>query len=357
MNRGHVVSVLAMLVGSVLAVASCSDENTTTGPRPAVDSGTTDTGTPPADGGDDDTGTPGDSTPSDGGGDSGGRCANPKEGTIAELTDPTSAKKAIVKDAVTVKNVVAVSRKFRTSGNPKNPGDSCLFAFFVADQNTTFQPYSGAIVYSYGKNAVAADGGGARGPDDDGLIPDDVKPGDTFDVTAVFDEFGPSATTCGGATPPVAVPNPPKMRQFFNACAIEKKGTAAVPAPADVTPAQIANGNLAEVNKWMGGYVRIKNVKADSALNFGAFKIEGHDLLVGDDIYYRGAATAPINIAAGVEFDEITGFSYLDFCSWTLQPNACGDMKPKGSTVVCPSTEGDAGSDAGDDAGDDAATD
>lgn len=347
MHRGHVVSVLAVLVGSVLAVASCSDESTTTGPKPAVDSGTSDTGTPPGDGGGDDTNTSTDSNPGDGGGETGNRCANPKEGTIAELTDPTSAKKAIFKDAVTVKGVVATSRKFRTSGTPKNPGDSCLFAFFVADPNATFQPYSGALVYSYGKNAVAADGGGARCPDEDGLIPDDVKPGDTFDITAVFDEFGPTAATCGKATPPLPAPNPPKMRQFFNACAIEKKATAAVPAPADVTPAQLANGNVAEVSKWMGGLVRIKNVKAETGLSFGAFKVEGHDLLVGNDIYYRGPATSP-TVTAGTEFDEITGLSYLDFCSWTLQPNACSDMTPKSATV-CPAP-GDAGTDAASDA-------
>jgi len=350
MKRASAVLTLGSLVVSAMVFGVACGESDDTTPRPGIDSGTggdstTDTGT----GGDSatDTGTPSDTkterVPP--------KCpAVLKEGKLAELQDPASSKKATLGDGIKLTGVIATTQKFRTSGTPKKEGDSCLYGVFVADANATFQPYSGILVLSYGDNAVAA-GTGFTCPSGTDLIPNDIKPGDAVDLSATYTEFGPTSTTCGKATPPLPPPSPDKMRQAMQLCAFTKKGAGTLPVPADVTPAAIANGG-ADVGKWMGGYVRIKDVEASSDISFGQFKIKGSELYVNDTIYYRGAATAP-KTKTGDKFTSITGVSYLDFCTWTLAPSdVCGHtpIPATDTPPACAGGTGDAGVDAASDA-------
>jgi hypothetical protein len=350
MKRAYFVAVLGSVVGSLLALAACSEDNGTSTPSPAKDSGVgadaskTDSGTGTDGGGAGDTG--GTTT------ETGGlKCPETlKSGSIESFRDPASATKAIVNDGIKLTGVVATSIKYRTR-NPKKAGDSCQFAVFVADANATFKPYSGIQVISYGDNAVATDGGGVTCPTGTDFIPDDIKPGDKLDLTGTYTEFGPSASACGSATPPVPPPIPDKQPQVFKVCALTKTGDGALPAPADVTPAQLetrpADAGVAggaENLKWVGGLVRIKDVEADAcatgatctgALSFGAFKVKGSTLEVTNTIYYRGAATAP-TVAVGDKFSSVTGVMLLDFCTWSLAPSKCADMVWSGGTGKCP---------------------
>lgn len=362
MKRAYFVAALGALVGTSLGLASCSEDNGTTNPSVKTDSGVTTDSTSPTDSG------PG--TDSGGGTDGGGsdgtapKCPTaPKTGSIESLRDPASSTKAIINDGVKLSGVVATSIKFRTSGTPKAAGDTCSFGVFVADANATFKPWSGILVLSYGPDAVASDSGGFTCKTDGDFIPADTKPGDKFDLTGTYTEFGPTATTCGKATPPLPPPSPDKMPEVFKVCEMTKTGTGTVPTPADVTPAQIetkaadAGSAIDEVKKWAGGLVRISNAEADTctgtctgALSFGAFKVKGSTLLVGDDIYYRGSATAP-TVAVGDKLN-VTGLVYLDFCTWTLQPSQCKDMTWVSGTGKCPASGGtDGGTDTGSDTG------
>ena len=351
MKRTHVVLALGSLVACATLFAACGDSDTVD--RPGLDSGV-DTGA----GGDSagDTGTP----PSDAPFESGPpKCPTaPKEAKLAELQDPSSAKKATLGDGIKITGAVATTQKFRTSGTPKAAGDSCLFGVFVADANATFQPYSGILVLSYGDKAIAGTGGGFTCPSGTDLIPNDIKPGDSVDFTATYTEFGASSASCGKATPALPPPNPEKQRQAAQLCALAKKAGGTLPAPADVTPASIAQAG-ADVGKWMGGLVRIKDVEASTDIAFGLFKVKGSELLVNDTIYYRGAATAP-KVKTGDKFTSIVGVSYLDFCSWTLAPSDVCGHAPIPATDTPPSCAGgggDAGTDAKADSATDAATD
>lgn len=346
MKRAYFVAVLGSVVGSLLALAACSEDNSTATPSPAKDSGVGTDASKTDSGVGSDTGGGGTDTGGGGGSDGGGGPVCPstvKTGSIESFRDPASATKAIVNDGIKLTGVIATSIKYRTR-NPKKAGDSCQFAVFVADANATFKPFSGIQILAYGDNAVATDSGGATCPTGTDPIPDDIKPGDKIDLTGTYTEFGPTATTCGAGTPPVAPPIPDKQPQIFKVCALTRTGTGTLPEPADVTPAQVETrlpdagvAGGAEPWKWAGGLVRIKDVTSDSALDFGAFKVKGSTLEVTDTIYYRGAATAP-TVKAGDTFTSVTGVMLLDFCTWSLAPSKCTDMViASGSGAKCPS--------------------
>lgn len=293
-----------------------------------------------------DSGTPSDTTPGDTPVDGfTGPPACPTtvaEGKLAEFNDPASGKTAKKGNGIHV-NVVATSGKFIVSKSKKSL--KCLYGVFAVDANTTFAPYSGIVVVSEGNNGTIDPTTGSVHCSDGDLIPLDVKPGDMLDVTGTYDIFGPTAATCGAATPPLSPPTPAKAPQLSSVCKLTRTAGGTVPAPLDVSSTDLAGGASSPVLKYSGGWVRIKNVTATTATapgdsSFGAFKVDPGGLQIVDTIYYRGAATAPV-VKVGDKFDSIVGESYLDFCSWSLAPvSRCG--------IAPPPTGADAGADAGD---------
>ena len=185
------------------------------------------------------------------------------------------------------------------------------------------------------------DSGSTFCPKGTDLIPEDIKPGDVVSMTGTYTEFGPTAANCGAATPPVTPPIPAVMRQLGNVCVFTKTGTGTVPAPAVVLPTDLDSGS-ANVAKWEGGLVQINAAVASSSTksgdtSFGNFTITGSKLAVGDKIYYRGAATAP-TVNTGDTFTSIVGMSYLDFCTWAIEPRTCADMTPTTGGSKCGGT-------------------
>jgi len=335
---------LAVVVASLfVAAASCGSDDTTTPPGVKPDTAGTDTPV--------DTTINPDSPPTDGptpDGDGGPCPTTPTDGKLAELLDPTSAKVVTKNKGMRLTGVIVTSQKFQVSKSSK-AGGTCLYGIFVADANATFLPYSGILVVSKGNPATAGETGGTFCTKGD-MIPDTVAVGDKLNLTGTFDPFGPTATTCGAATPPLTPPTPALINEM-DLCAYEKTGTGTVPTPADVAPTDL-DDKAAALGKWQAGLVRITNVTAKSSTkpgdsSFGAFTInEATTLRITDTIYYRGASTAPtVNI--GDKFTSVVGQVYLDFCTWSLAARTICDLTPiPGDGSKCGGTGSDAGTDA-----------
>jgi hypothetical protein len=281
--------------------------------------------------------------------------------TIADVT-----KGAVVKGtSVTVKNVVTMSQKFLVS---KSLAGTCLYGVFVSAPGLIeTEPYSGILVVSKGNNATIPPGqttsycgklsnrvAGDPVPGD--AIPDDVKPGDVLNVTGTADSFllNQCATEPNGSTVP--------QRQISFACNVTRTGTAAVPAPRAFTAATnvaalASPTNAAFHDQWGGVFVRVSNVKPSLQPDpnggtipvvvgpFGVIKLEGSNLEVGDKVYYRGYDNSichdgPVYSDTNVAWSYIDGFSYMNFCTWGLQPNnRCKDFNPPSDDcngLICP---------------------
>ena len=349
MKRAFAIGILGVVVaGTVVGAIACSSDSGGGGGPGGTDTGGVklDT-TPGTDGGTDTNVTPTDTAVSDSPGTDTGSDGGPilppacpttlKDGKLAEFQDPASAKKAALNDGLHLTGVVATSGKFLVSKS-KTSG-KCLYGVFVADANATFVPYSGILVVSQGNNAVAGETGTSTFCTNGDLIPTDVKPGDVLELKGTYDMFGPTSATCGGASPPVPPPTPAKGAQLSNLCAYTKTGDGTAPAPAVVPPADLAG--VAATAQWAGGLVKVTGVKTKTGLDgFGNFTLDPSGLQVGDTIYYRGAATSPV-MTAGKDLTEIVGLSYLDFCTWSLEPRSVCDIKPTpavgdGGTATCP---------------------
>jgi hypothetical protein len=352
MKRAFAIGVLGVVVaGTVVGAIACSSDSGG-GPTPGTDSGVKIDTAVPGDGtsidtlgvdtlGIDTLGTdsPGTDTSTDGGPVLPPACpATLKDGKIAEFQDPASAKKAALNDGLHLAGVIATSPKFLVS---KAKSGTCLYGVFVADANATFLPYSGILVVSRGNNASPFETGTGTFCTNGDLIPNDVKAGDVLDLKGTYDMFGPSSATCGGATPPVPPPTPAKGAQLTQLCAYSKTGDGTVPTPATVLPDDIKGVDATA--KWAGGLVKVTGVKTKTAVDgFGNFTLDPSGLQVGDKIYYRGAATSPV-VPAGTSLTEIVGMSYLDFCTWSLEPRSVCDIKPPpnvgsdgGTAPTCP---------------------
>jgi hypothetical protein len=273
--------------------------------------------------------------------------------TPATVKDVTTG---VVGAAVKVKltGVVAMSQKFLVSKG--STSGSCLWGIFVSDPGLKeTAPNTGTMVLSYGTNAVIPDGGTTAfcprlGIDPIGdKIPDDTKPGDVLDVSGETSYFllSQCAKEMNGST--VA------QYQIAKATSVTKTGTAPVPAAHLLTAAELAK--LASPtdkdfhNQWGGVKVKIADVsftpqmvKDPKTGNMVPSVVDGYGdittttgLKVGDNIYYRGYSkdknfcyngpnyTAPFPD----KFTAIEGFSYLDYCTWSLQPNdKCADLAP-----------------------------
>ena len=281
------------------------------------------------------------------GGAGGAACAGDTV-TLEQVTNQAAPGAVGKGTPVTVKGVVATTRKFLVSQS--NSGN-CLWGVFVSAPGITeTAPYSGVMVVSYGIPAEIPPGGnkafcpklssqapGDKAPGD--AIPDDTMPGDVLDVTGTADYF--LLSNCAAEVNGSKV----AQRQISFTCGVTKTGTAPVPAahvftdPADI--AKLASPtDTAFHDQWGGVRVRASMVKplpdAMGALvsKFGEVTMEGSNLVAGDKIYYRGYEAdkcfkGPVFTDPNTTFNFVEGVQYLNFCTWGMQPsNKCADFDP-----------------------------
>lgn len=267
--------------------------------------------------------------------------------TVQDITTGVLGPKVPVQ----VKGVVVMSHKFLVSQSSST--GSCLWGVYVSAPGLTeTAANTGILVVSYGTSAVVADGGTkaycpvlGQDPAGDG-IPDDVVPGDVLDIAGKTDNF--INKSCGTNTTDATV----GQYQISNVLpgGAVKVGTAAVPAAHVLTDAEVASlaspTDKAFHDQWGGVKVRIQNVTAVPQVNgdggtsitdqYGQILLMDSNLLVGDKNYYQGLLAktdvchkGPVYADAATTFTSIDGFSYLNFCTWSLEPdNRCVDLQP-----------------------------
>lgn len=269
---------------------------------------------------------------------SGGGCT----GQAATIEDVTQEKIGVGVD-VRLDGVVAMSQKFLVSKGSST--GSCLWGVFVSSPGLSVtKEYSGILVLSYGKKAEIPEGGTEAfcprlGQDEVGdAIPDDVKPGDVLNVIGETGYF--LLDDCGEEPGGSKV----AQRQIAKSCLVEKTGKTVTPPKAAVISAENLTKLASPSDKkyhdaWGGVKVRVENVSAelqDGAVvgDFGFIHLKEGGLRVGDKLYYRGydkknpCHAAPV-FEETTSWDAIEGISYLNFCTWTLEPNdKCNDFAP-----------------------------
>ncbi|MFO0755535.1 MAG: hypothetical protein U0359_03540 [Byssovorax sp.] len=291
--------------------------------------------------------------------------AGPTDATIQDVTTNKVGPGLKVK----LTGVVAMTQKFLVSKGSQS--GSCLWGVFVSAPNIAeTAENTGILVLSYGDNATIPDGGSQSfcprlGIDPIGdQIPDDTKPGDVLDVTGETSYF--LLPNCASQPDGSTVAE----YQIAKSSAVTKTGTATPPKAHVLTPAEMVMAadpnNQAFHDKWGGVKVAIENVVSeaqdDGMGGMGITDKFGHILVhdkananpaptdklqLGDKLYYRGylkknnaCYDGPKFANAVTEFAHMEGISYMDFCTWNLQPNdKCADLTPSSedctSDVMC----------------------
>ncbi len=282
-------------------------------------------------------------TGSTGTGQGGGFVCEGDEHTIQELSSGTIGKGT----HVTLKSVVAMSRKFLVSGSTH-----CLWGVFVSAPGLSETgPNTGALALSYGTDPVVPAGGTKAfcpkiGEVAGDKIPNDTEPGDVLDVTGQTDYF-PSMPMCN------AMPNQPPppqntvpMRQMTTVCNMVKTGTAPVPKAHVLTASEITSitstTDAAFHDAWGGVKVSVTNTgivpTADNPPavvgQYGIMTLAKGSIPVGDKVYYAAYLNdtchiGPQYVDVAINFSRVEAFHYLDFCSWGLQlADKCADISP-----------------------------
>ena len=251
--------------------------------------------------------------------------------------------------------VVATSQQFLES---KSAADRCLYALFVsAPSIATAQAYSGLLVSGYGNNATIPDGGSRSYCAELGQVatgspvPDDTQPGDVLSLVGIVERT--LNANCGNTSGDAQV----GQLRLSNVCGVQKAGAVAVPAPAVIGTVDVAKlasaTDQAFHDQWSGARVKIVSVSAELPLSpatcssganflgaYGILTLTSSGLQVGDKLYYRslGAHSGdlcrnePLFCSPGATypFTSIQGLSYLNYCTWGLQPNdKCADFAPR----------------------------
>jgi hypothetical protein len=278
--------------------------------------------------------------------------------TIAQITDP-SAPGYVTNTVVKLTGVIATSTKFLAS---KSASGSCLWGVFLSSPGLAqAAPHTAILALSYGTPATGPDGGKAYCPviqenePAGDAFPDDTKPGDVLDVQGLAAPFIPS--TCGA--PDAGPPDNSSVAEveLGKVTVVTRTSTgAAVPAPYVLTAsdaAKLAAGQDATFfGAWGGARVTLENVTAvpQQGMLFDAY---GHMLMndgvqVGDELYYVGAVKntdacyAPVTYPTDMPtFSAITGFVYLDYCTWSLAPaDKCHALVPPSADCASVSDAG-----------------
>lgn len=280
----------------------------------------------------------------------GGTGSSGMEVTIQDITTNKVGPDIPIK----VSGVVAMSHKFLVSQSSTT--GSCLWGVFLSAPGiTTTDKNTGILAVSYGTQAMIPDGGSKafcpviqQGvPAGDGF-PDDVKPGDVFDVTGKSAKF--VLSSCGTKPGETTI----AQYQISNVApgGAVKKGTAPVPAPAVISETDLAKvagqTDQAFLNEWGGVKVRIKDATPVLVTpmggtapgivgDFGKITLMGSNAQVGDKIYYQGLLNSfmdpchmgPHYADNNTVFSAIDGFVFLNFCTWDIEPeNRCVDLQP-----------------------------
>ena len=287
--------------------------------------------------------------------------------TIQQITNPSDPN-YVTNAYVKLSGVVAMSAKFEVSKS-KSSG-ACLWGVFVSAPGlTTTGPNTGLLVVNEGTPATASGDAGTvycpvpqAGMPAGDLFPDDTAPGDVFDIVGETTSYVPS--TCG--SPDAAPPDNSNVAQYqltkLTTVTRTSKG-GPVPTPAVLTDAEataIAAGtDKSTLAQWGGVKVTVQNVTAvlQEGMTFDSY---GHMLMddglqVGDKLYYVGYLKATDSCYNGPgftkttpQFTSVSGFVYLDYCTWGLSPESkCTDLTPPSNDCVTPATW-DGGADAGD---------
>ncbi|MGC4119822.1 MAG: hypothetical protein QM765_35655 [Myxococcales bacterium] len=266
----------------------------------------------------------------------------PIKTTISDITTGTVG----VGVNVNLEGVVAMSRKFLVSLTIST--NSCLWGVFVSAPGLTeTAANTGILVASYGTPATIPPGGTKaycpippQTPAGD-AIPEDVKPGDVLNVVGKTAYYLPASCASSGGSSVSGF-------QVSAATQATKVGTAPLPAPHVLSGAEIAQlaaqSDKAFHDAWGGVKVRVENVTSvpqSGAFTdtYGAFYVSGDNLRVGSKVFYQGLLKATDPCRAGVSqpnpattFTRVDGFAYLDFCTWSLEPNdKCADLVPPSS--------------------------
>ncbi len=275
----------------------------------------------------------------------GGGVTNPAtDSTITDITKGNVGQKVKVK----LTGVVAMSPKFLVSQS--STSGSCLWGIFVSEPGITeTQPNSGLLALSYGTDASISDGGTkafcptlGKTPAGD-AFPDDTKPGDVLDLTGTTALFIQSA--CGTTPHDGGVDSSVPQYQLSNTVIANKTGTATPPTPHKLAADEVAKlaspTDTAFHNQWGGVKVEVDSVTAEPQAGavsdqYGNIILSGSELNVPDKIYYSGylkpndaCHSGPVYATAAEAFTSIQGFSYLDFCTWKLEPaDKCLDFNP-----------------------------
>jgi hypothetical protein len=272
--------------------------------------------------------------------------------TIPEITnsnDPNHVGSAV---AVTVQGAVVMSKKFLVSKS-KSTG-SCLWGVFLSAPGITeTAAYSGILALGYGTPASVADGGTTAycpvyqaGMPAGDAFPDDIAPGDIVDVTGETDAYIYAGCTAPDAG--VGYSSVPSI-QLNKVTAVTRHTEKATPPTAHALSASdvsaLAAGSDPDwLNQWGSVRVTLDNVTAESqggllTDNYGHMLLQAgqNGIQVGDSIYYVGYLKSTDACSSGptfptpppINFTSITGFVYLDYCNWGLEPsNKCHDLVP-----------------------------
>jgi DNA/RNA endonuclease YhcR with UshA esterase domain len=167
-------------------------------------------------------------------------------------------------------------------------------AGYVFVQDAAGGPWSGIVLYLYSQVIDAVD----------------LEPGDVITVTGTYEEFYDQSQI-----------------KVTSATNIQVTGSAAVPAPAVVAPADIATGG-SQTESYEGVLVEVQGVTVtNTSLGYGEFLVTG-DLRVDDFFFSEGNGPSGPKpaVAVGNTFASLRGVMTYNFAEFKLLPRTGADF-------------------------------
>jgi len=241
--------------------------------------------------------------------------------TAHDLQDPSGPNWGLVHfpdgggGRATVYGVIATTPKTLISDG----GFVCTYGAWVSDPGGG--PYSGLLVIAYGYR------NGSGVCDSDGIIPDDLQPGDALKLTGFVKEFCLDPGTFQPTWPCPGDSAVTELKLVDGGAQI--LGTAPLPAPTVVDPGQIGTGSgydnapydgvLLQVRRSDDQMMHVTSENPDAPAYFGNWVLESH-VWVNHQFRYD---TDP---AAGDAFLCATGVYGYENGNWKIQPRSDRDL-------------------------------